>query len=162
MAFRWVGLKPIGHPAVEFFDKGIGFSWRTYRDLGTGYTCVDSVMGLFVDTRNRFTAITVPGSYREGICTPAMHRYWQAVMTSFEKELLGSRGFSLIPPDGLSAIIYANPRLLLPFKSVLAYARKQSRSAIFEWVKKDRRWFWHANDYPTGWEKKVKVTKFLC
>ncbi|XP_050249028.1 flocculation protein FLO11-like [Quercus robur] len=56
-------------------------------------------------------------------------------MTSFEKELLGSRGFSLIPPDRLSAIISANPRLLLPSKSMLAYARKQSRSAIFEWSK---------------------------
>ena len=26
LAFHWVGLKPIGHPAVEFFDKGVGFS----------------------------------------------------------------------------------------------------------------------------------------
>ena len=61
-----------------------------------------------------------------------MHGYWQAVMTSFKKELMGSRGFSLVPSDGLSAIISTNPRLLLPSKSVLAYARKQSRSAIFE------------------------------
>ena len=30
----------------------------------------------------RFTAVTVPGSLREGLCTPAMHGYWQAVMTS--------------------------------------------------------------------------------
>ena len=59
-------------------------------------------------------------------------------MTSFEQELLGSREFSLIPPDGLSAIISANPWLLLPTKSVVAYARKQSRSAIFEWVEKER------------------------
>ena len=29
-------------------------------------------------------------------------------MTLFEQELLGSRGFSLIPPDGLSAVISAN------------------------------------------------------
>ena len=72
----------------------------------------------------RFTTVTIPGSEREGICTLAMHGYWQAMMTSFEQELMGSRGFSLIPLDGLSTVISANPRLLLPFKSVLAYARK--------------------------------------
>ena len=71
-----------------------------------------------------FTRVTVPGSLREGICTLAMHGYWQAVMTSFEQELLGSCGFSLIPPDGLGMVISANPRLLLPSKSVLAYVRK--------------------------------------
>ena len=31
---------------------------------------------------------------------------------------------SLIPPEGLLAIISANPRLLLPTKSMVAYARK--------------------------------------
>ena len=72
----------------------------------------------------RFTVVTVPGLLREGFCTPAMHGYWQAVMTSFEKELIGSRGFSLVLPHGLSAIISANPKLLLPSKSVLAYAKK--------------------------------------
>ena len=71
---------------------------------------------------------------------------------------MGSHGFSLIPPDGLSTVILANHQLLLPFKFVLAYARKQSRSTIFEWVEEDRGWFWHAGDYPAGWEKKVKVT----
>ena len=30
-------------------------------------------------------------------------------MTSFEEEFLGSRGFSLIPLDGLHTIIFANP-----------------------------------------------------
>ena len=110
----------------------------------------------------RFTAVTIPGSLREGLCTPAMHGYWQAVMTSFKKELMGSRGFSLIPPDGLSAIISANPQLLLPSKSVLAYARKQSQSAIFEWDEEKRWWHWHAGDYPPGWEKKVKVINILC
>ena len=34
LAFRWSGLKPIYHPAVEFFDKGVGFSWRAYKHLG--------------------------------------------------------------------------------------------------------------------------------
>ena len=70
-----------------------------------------------------FTIITIPSSQREGLCTAAMHGYWQAV-TSFEKELLGSRAFSLIPPDGLHAIISTNPWLLLPTKSAVAYARK--------------------------------------
>ena len=83
------------------------------------------------------------------------------MMTSFEKELIGSHDFSLVPPDGLSAIISANPRLLLPFKSMLAYARKQNRSAIFEWDKEKRWWHWHAGDYPSGWEKKVKVTNIF-
>ena len=25
LAFRWVGLKPIDHPTIEFFNKGLGF-----------------------------------------------------------------------------------------------------------------------------------------
>ena len=50
LAFLWVGLKPIGHLAIEFFDKEVGFSWRAYRSLGTGFTYADSVMGPFVDT----------------------------------------------------------------------------------------------------------------
>ena len=72
-------------------------------------------------------------------------------------ELAGSRGFSLIPREGLSMVALVNPRLLLPSRSVLAYARKQSRSAIFEWDAEKKGWFWHAGDYPPGWEKKVKV-----
>ena len=79
-------------------------------------------------------------------------------MTSFEKEFMGSHGFSLVPPNRLGAIISANPRLLLPSKSVLEYARKQSRSVIFEWDEEKRGWHWHAGDYPLGWEKKVKMT----
>ena len=62
-----------------------------------------------------------------------MHEYWQAVMTSFEQELVGSRSFSLIPPNELNIVISANPQLLLPSKSVLAYTRKQNPSVIFEW-----------------------------
>ena len=72
-------------------------------------------------------------------------------MTSFEKKLIGSRGFSLIPHNGLSAIILSNPRLPLPSKFVLAYAKKQNRSAIFEWDKKKKGWHWHAGDYRPGW-----------
>ena len=204
LAFYWFGLKPIDHSAIESFDKGIGFSWRAYRNLGAGYTCADFIIGLFVDTAGTttpltdfeetgitylattnvgwlpyladeglrfvhypanwvrrqfrldqdvsddlsflmesptsvppflrhtafefwsqcFIAVTFPGSLREGTCTPAMHGYWQAVMTSFEQELIGSRGFSLIPHDGLSMVISANPRLLLPSKFVLVYAKK--------------------------------------
>ena len=71
---------------------------------------------------------------------------------------MGSHGFSLVPPDGLSTIISSNPQLLFPFKSMLAYARKQSRSTIFEWDEEKRGWHWHAGDYLLGWEKKVKVT----
>ena len=82
-------------------------------------------------------------------------------MTSFEKELVGSHGFSLVPPDGLSVVISVNPRLLLPSKSVLAYVRKQNRFAIFEWDEEKRGWHWHAGDYPSGWEKKVKVTNIF-
>ena len=50
LSFRWFGLKPIYHPVIEFFDKGVGFSWRAYRHLGASYTCADSMMGQFVDT----------------------------------------------------------------------------------------------------------------
>ena len=91
--------------------------------------------------KKRFNAITVPGSLREGVCTFPMHGYWNAVMDTFVTELAGSRGFSLIPPEGLGMVVSINPRLLLPSKSVLAYARKQSRSAIFEWDTKKKGWF---------------------
>ena len=67
--------------------------------------------------RQRFSAITVPGSLREGLCTPPMHGYWQAVMTTFVDDLVGSHNFSLIPPDGLGMVISVNPHLLLPSKS---------------------------------------------
>ena len=59
--------------------------------------------------RQRFSAVTVPGLLREGLYTPAMHGYWQAIMTSFEQELVGSRGFSLIPPEGLGMVVLPNP-----------------------------------------------------
>jgi len=78
-------------------------------------------------------------------------------MTSFEQELLGNRGFSLIPPNGLHAIISANPRLLLSNKSLVAYARKQSRYIIFEWRAKEKGWYLYASEYPTSWEKKVRM-----
>ena len=107
--------------------------------------------------RQRFNTITVPSSLREGLCTPPMHGYWHVGMTTFMDELAGSRDLSLIPLDGLGMVIPVNPRLLLPSKSVLVYARKQNRSAIFEWDAEKKGWYWHAGDYPPGWEKKVKV-----
>ena len=58
LAFCWSGLKPIYHLVVEFFDKGVGFSWRAYKNLGTGYTCADFVMGPFVDTTRTTTPLT--------------------------------------------------------------------------------------------------------
>ena len=51
-------MKPIDHSAVESFDQGAGFSWRAYRKLGAGYTCVDSAIGLFVDTAETTTPLT--------------------------------------------------------------------------------------------------------
>ena len=45
-------------------------------------------------------------------------------MILFKQELLGSRGFSLIPLDGLRAIFSTNLQLLLPTKFVVVYVRK--------------------------------------
>ena len=58
LAFHWSGLKPIGYFVVESFDEGVGFSWRAYRNIGSGYTCVDFAMGLFVDTIETTTLLT--------------------------------------------------------------------------------------------------------
>ena len=109
-----------------------------------------------------FTVVTITSSQSEGLCTFAMHGYWHAVMTSFGQELLGGRGFSLIPPGGLRAIISINPWLLLPTKFVVAYARKQMKSAIFEWKEKEKGWYLYAGEYPAGWEKKVRVLNLLA
>ena len=78
-------------------------------------------------------------------------------MISFEQELLGSHGFSLTPLDGLHVVNSTNPWLLLPTKFVVAYARKQIRFVIFKWDAKGNKWYLYAGEYPTGWEKKVKV-----
>ena len=40
---------------------------------------------------------------------------------------------------------------------MVAYTRKQSRSAIFEWQAKEKGWYLYAGEYPTDWEKKLKV-----
>lgn len=58
LAYRWIGLKPFGHPTVEFFDKGVGFYWRANRNLVTGYTCADLVMGPFTDMVGTTTLLT--------------------------------------------------------------------------------------------------------
>ena len=51
-------MKPIEHSAIKSFDQGVEFSWRAYRKLGIGYTCVDFAMGLFVDTAGTTTPLT--------------------------------------------------------------------------------------------------------
>ena len=43
---------------LSFFYKGVEFSWRAYKNLGTGYTCADSMMGLFVDTIGTTTSLS--------------------------------------------------------------------------------------------------------
>ena len=50
LAFCWSSLKPIDCSVIESFDESVGFSWRAYRHLSIGYTCVDSAMGSFVNT----------------------------------------------------------------------------------------------------------------
>ena len=75
-------------------------------------------------------------------------------MTLFEQKLLGSCGFSLIPHDGLHVVISTNPRLLLPTKFVVVYARKQSRFTIFKWQAKEKGWFLYASEYPTFGRRK--------
>ena len=57
-AYHWVGLKPFRHLAVELFDKGVGFCLRAYMNMGTSYTCPDSVMGPFADTARTTTPLT--------------------------------------------------------------------------------------------------------
>ena len=44
---------------------------------------------------------------------------------------------------------------------MVAYVRKQSRSAIFEWQEKENGWYLYAGEYPSCWEKKVKVVNLL-
>ena len=58
LAYHWVRLKPFGHPVVEFFDKGVGFSWRAYRDLGSRFTYADSAMSPFIATAGTTTPLT--------------------------------------------------------------------------------------------------------
>ena len=58
MAYCWVGLKPFGYPIIGFFDKGVGFCWGAYRNLGTDITCADSVMGPFIDIAETTTPLT--------------------------------------------------------------------------------------------------------
>jgi len=71
-------------------------------------------------------------------------------MTSFSRELLDGCGFSLIPFKGLHTVISTNPQLLLPIKFMVAYARKQSLSAIFEWQEKKEGWYLYVGEFPLG------------
>ena len=72
-----------------------------------------------------------------------MHGYWHAVMTSFGQELLGSSEFFLIPPNGLHAVISANPQLLLPTKFIVVYVSVNTQFCIHDLIKEDG---W--NDHP--------------
>ena len=58
LAFLWSGLKPIDYSVIESFGEGVGFSWRAYRNLGFGYTCIEPSMGLFVNTVETTTPLT--------------------------------------------------------------------------------------------------------
>ena len=58
LAYPWVGLKPFGLPAVEFFDKRVGFCWRVYKNLGIGFTCANLIMGPFTNTGGTTTPLT--------------------------------------------------------------------------------------------------------
>ena len=95
-----------------------------------------------------FGVVIIPSSQRKGLWTTQMHEYWQAVMISFGHELLGGHRFSLVPSKGLHAIIFVNPWLLLPTKSVVAYPRKQSKLAIFKWRENEKEWYWYAGEFP--------------
>ena len=54
----WVGLKSFRHLAVEFFNKGVGFCWRAYKNLGTSFTCANLVMGPFTNITGITTLLT--------------------------------------------------------------------------------------------------------
>ena len=58
LAYLQVGLKPFRHSIVEFFDKGVGFCLKAYRNLVNGLTCADSVMSPFIDTVGTTTLLT--------------------------------------------------------------------------------------------------------
>ena len=51
-------MKPFGHPAIEFIDKGVDFSWRACKGLGSGFTCADSIMVPFTDIAGTTTSLT--------------------------------------------------------------------------------------------------------
>ncbi|KAK9998190.1 hypothetical protein SO802_017793 [Lithocarpus litseifolius] len=111
------------------------------------------------------TTIPLTGFPERGITYLAATNAWWLPYLADEGvryELLGGCGFSLVPPEGLHAIIFVNPRLLLTTKSVVAYARKQSKSAIFEWQEKEKWWYLYAGEFPPGWEKKVDVVNLLA
>ena len=118
---------------VHYFANRVRRQFGLDQDIPDDFTAIlESIISVqpflcpsaFEFWSKHFTVVTITGSQREGLCTAAMRGYWQAVMTSFRQELLGGRGFSLIPLEGLCAIISANPRLLLPTKFVVAFARK--------------------------------------
>ena len=42
---------------------------------------------------------------------------------------------------------------------MVAYARKQSRFAIFEWQEKEKGWYLYTSEYLVGWKKKGSVSQ---
>ena len=51
-------LKLFGHSTIEFFDKGVAFCWRSYKNLGIGFTYANSVMSSFTDTAGTTSSLT--------------------------------------------------------------------------------------------------------
>ena len=71
-------MKPFSYLVVEFFDKGVSFSWRACRDFSTGYTCVDSMIGPFMGTIGTTTPLV---AYDErGIYLLGCHQFWVAAL----------------------------------------------------------------------------------
>ena len=60
LAYCWVGLKPFSYPSVEFFYE-LGFSRTACRGFNAGYTCTDSLMGLFMATTGTTTLLVAFG-----------------------------------------------------------------------------------------------------
>ena len=58
LAYRWVVLKSFGYSAIEFFDKGVAFCWRAYRNLGIGFTYANSVMSPFTNIAGTTSPLT--------------------------------------------------------------------------------------------------------
>ena len=51
-------LKLFGHSTIEFFDKGVAFCWRSYKNLGIGFTYANSVMSPFTNIAGTTSPLT--------------------------------------------------------------------------------------------------------
>ena len=106
--------------------------------------------------KKRFDAITVPGSLREGVCTFPMHGYWHVVMDSFVAELVGSRGFSFIPPEGLSTVASVNLACCFPLGLFWRMLENRAGQPFSNGTQRRKDGFGTLATIP-GWERKVKV-----